>query len=121
MHVLATGKYLMTAMLLIPFRHRRILVHILNNIAPANSRVVGTEGDFTFLCTVRNDAHFSAPEVVVKQVLEPHACDKEEVPTIRTSLFNIGLASIATDFPVVLTSQAKRLVELFKQFVKRKL
>src|SRR6185503_2459528 len=41
--VLAARKNLVTAMLLIPLRDSRVLVHVFNDISPTNPRVVGTE------------------------------------------------------------------------------
>src|SRR6185295_15091878 len=108
-------------MLLIPFRDGRVLVHVLDDVSPTDTRVVSTERNFAFLSTVRDDAHFRATEVVVEQILEPHTRDKQEVPAIRTTLLDIVYATITADFAVVLTGQAKRLVKLLEEFIKRKL
>src|SRR6185369_147655 len=70
---------------------------------------------------VRDDAHFRASEIVVEEILEPHTRDKKEVPAIRTALLDIVLAAVTADFAVVLTSQAKRLVKLLEELVKREL
>src|SRR4029078_3829270 len=111
-HVLATGKNLVTAMLLIPLRNGRVLVHVLDDVSPTNPRCVSAEGDLTFLSAVRNDAHLGATEVVVEKILEPHSRDKQEVPAIRTTLLDVLFAAVTTYFAVVLASQTKRLVKL---------
>src|SRR6185369_12278689 len=85
-HVLAAGENLVTAVLLIPLRDGRVLVHVLDDVAPADTRVVRAERNLTFLRAVRDDAHFSAAEVVVEEILEPHSSDKQEVPAMRSPL-----------------------------------
>src|SRR5262245_59719180 len=62
--VLATGKNFVSAVLLIPLCDSRVLMHVFNNVPPTNTCVVGAEGDLAFLRSVRNDAHFSATEIV---------------------------------------------------------
>ena len=62
----AAGENLVTPVLFIPFRNRGVLVHVFNDIAPTDAGIVGAETDFAFLRAVRNDAHFSATEVVVE-------------------------------------------------------
>src|SRR5260370_42315544 len=81
----AFGVNLMLAMGAIPFRHGSILVHVLDNLAPPHASIVGAERNFALLRGVRNDAHFSAPEVVIEQILEPHAGNKQEVPRVRAT------------------------------------
>src|SRR5215204_522778 len=108
-------------MLLIPLCHGRVLVHVLDDVSPADTRVVSTEGNLTFLSTVGNDTHLGASEIVVEEILEPHSGDEEEVPTIGTTLIDVLYTAVATDLTVILTSQAKRLVKLLKELVKRKL
>src|SRR5690349_24962872 len=119
--VLATSENLVSTMLLIPLRDGRVLVHVLDDVSPTDSRIVGAEGNLAFLRAVRDDAHFGATEIVVEEILEPHSRDKQEVPAIRTALLDIIFAAIAADLAVVLTSQAKRLVKLLEEFVKREL
>src|SRR5687767_4591475 len=111
----------MAAMVFIPLRDSRVLVHVFNNVPPTTPRVVSTEGDLTFLRSVRNDAHLGAPEIVIEEILEPHACDKQEVPAIRTTLLDVLCIAIAADLSVVLACQAKRLVKLLEELVKGKL
>src|SRR6266446_9982536 len=65
-NVLATGEDFVTTMLLIPFRDGRVLMHMLNYVAPANASVVGAETNLTFLSSVRNDAHLRSTEIVIK-------------------------------------------------------
>ncbi len=108
-------------MLLVPLRDGRVLVHVLDDVSPTDTGVVGAEGNLAFLRAVRNDAHFRAAEVVVEEILEPHSRDKQEVPAIRTALLDVIFTTIATDFAVILTGQAKRLVELLEELVKREL
>src|ERR1043166_1566073 len=82
-------------MLLIPLRDSRVLVHVLDDVSPTDTGVVSTERNLAFLRAVRDDAHFSATEIVVEEILEPHTCDEQEVPAIRTALSDIFLAAIA--------------------------
>ena len=65
-NVFAAGKDLVTTMLFIPFCHGRVLMHMLNYVAPANAGIVGAETNLTFLSSVRNDAHLRPPEVVIE-------------------------------------------------------
>src|SRR5258708_4406377 len=67
----------------IPLGECRCHVHLLDDVAPADARVVGAEGDFTLLRGIRDDAHLGAAEVVVEQILEPHPGDEQEVPAVR--------------------------------------
>src|SRR5258705_12102035 len=80
--LLALGVNFVLAVGLVPFGHSRVLVHVLDDFAPAYAGVVRAEGNFTLLRGVRDDAHFGAAEVVVEKILEPHASDEEEVPGI---------------------------------------
>src|ERR1043166_2829241 len=104
-NVLAAGENLMASMLFIPFRHRRVLVHVFDDISPADARVVSTKADFAFLCSVRNDAHLSSTEVIIEQILEPHTGDKQEVPAVGATLRNVVLTAIATYLAVLLAGQ----------------
>src|SRR5215475_13232705 len=97
LHILAPRKDLMTSVVLIPLRHGGVLVHILDDIAPTDTGVVSAKRNLTFLGTVRNDAHFRAAEVVVEEILEPHTGDKEEVPTIASSLIDIVRCAATID------------------------
>src|SRR5579859_8034723 len=84
---LAFGVDFVFAVVLVPFGDGRVLVHVLDDLAPAYAGVVGAEGDFALLRGVGDDAHFGASEVVIEKILEPHAGDEEEVP-------RIGLAAL---------------------------
>src|SRR5262245_28800807 len=102
----------MFAVLLVPLGNAGRLVHVLDNLPPADSRVVGAEGNFAQLGGVRDDAHFRASEVVVEEILEPHSGDEQEVPRILAPLLDILEAAFALDLAVVLTRQTEGLVEL---------
>src|SRR5215210_3931673 len=91
----ALGKDFMTAMLLIPLRDGRVLVHVLDNVSPTDAGVVGAEGDFALLRAVWDDAHLRAAEIVVEEVLEPHARDEEEVPAIGAPLLDVIFRAVA--------------------------
>ena len=78
----AAGEDLVTAVLLIPLGEGGGHVHLLDDVAPADAGVVGAEADFAFLRGVGDDALLGAAEVVVEQILEPHAGDEEEVPAV---------------------------------------
>src|SRR5438270_7041892 len=104
-------------MLLIPFRDGRVLMHMLNDVAPADAGIVGAETNLAFLSSIRNYAHLRTTEVVIEKILEPHPSDEKKIPTISPSSFYIILFPIAADLAVVLTCQTKRFVELLKQFI----
>src|SRR5438552_7465915 len=72
----AASKDFVPTMLFVPLTHSRVLVHVLDDVAPANPRVVGAETDLALLSAVRNDAHLSAAEVIVEKILEPHTGDE---------------------------------------------
>ena len=57
--------------------------HLLDDVPPADPRVVGAEGDLPLLGAVGDDAHLRAAEVVVPEVLEPHAEDRGDAPLAR--------------------------------------
>src|SRR5260370_37158595 len=83
MDLLTLGVDLMLSVRLVPLGDGRILVHVLNDFAPAYARVVRAEGNFALLRGVRDDAHLGAAEIVVEKILEPHAGDEQEVPRAR--------------------------------------
>src|SRR6266446_2821101 len=97
----------MTTMLFVPFRNGCILVHVLNDIPPADPCIVSTEANLALLCAVRNNAHLRAAEVVIKQILKPHTSDKQEVPTVGAPLFDVLRAAVTPDLSVVLPGQSK--------------
>src|SRR6185312_456511 len=110
--LLTTGEDLMASVLLVPLGEGRCHVHLLDDVAPSDAGVVGAEADFTFLRGIRDDALFGTAEVVVEQVLEPHAGDEQEVPTVSAALFDVGHSTVAGNFAVVAAGCAKALVEL---------
>ena len=105
----------MPAMLFIPFPHSGVLVHMLDDIAPADAGIVSTEADLAFLSPIRDDAHLGATKIVIEQILEPHSCDEKEVPAIRAPLGDVFLAAVAIDAPVILAGQAEGLIEFLEE------
>src|SRR5579872_2218574 len=95
--LLAAGIDLMAAMLVVPLRQRGGHVHLLDDVPPADAGVVGAEADLPFLRRVRNDAALRAAEVVVEEILEPHARDEQEVPAVRAALLLILDRAVAPD------------------------
>src|ERR1051326_6751974 len=87
-HGLISRIDLMSSFLSIPFSDGGILMEIFNDLPPSNACVIGAEGDFSFLRSVRNDAHFGAAEIIVEEILEPHAGHEHEVPAVLLSLFS---------------------------------
>src|SRR5258706_1323818 len=112
---LAPGEDLVTAVLVVPLGERSGHVHLLDDVPPAHSGVVGAEADFVFLSRIRNDALLGAEEVVVEQILEPHACDEQEVPPILAAYFDVLAGSVARNLAVVFPGGAPCLVELLQQ------
>ena len=94
-NLLAAGEDFVTAVLFVPLGQRGGHVHLLDDVAPAHAGVVSAEADFAFLRGVRDDALLGAAEVVVEQILEPHAGDEEEVPAIRATLLDILHRAVA--------------------------
>ncbi len=90
-------------------------MHLLDDVPPADARVVRAERDLPFLSGVRDDAPLGAPEVVVEEVLEPHAGDEQEVPAIRPALMDVRAGAIGGNLAVVPPRRAERLVELLHQ------
>ena len=116
---LAAGKHLVAAVVFVPLSDGRVLVHVLDDISPADAGVVSTERDLAFLRAVRDDAHLGAAEIVVEQVLEPHSRDKEEVPRVLTTFLDVLGRAVGTDLSVIFARQAKRLVELLQDAAER--
>src|SRR5260370_25700559 len=81
-NIMAGGVNRVAAVFFVSFAEVGGLVHVLDDLAPADAGVVGAEGNLAFLSAVRNDAHLSASEVIVKKILEPHAFDAEHAPHI---------------------------------------
>ena len=99
-HVLAAGDDFVPALLLVPLGERRRHVHLLDDVAPAHAGVVRAEGNLAFLRGVRNDALLGAAEIVVEQILEPHAGDEQEVPAVRAALLDVVHGAVAGDLAV---------------------
>ncbi len=105
----------MPAAVLVPLRERGRHVHLLDDLPPADPRVVGAEGNLALLRAVGDDAHLRAAEVVVEQVLEPHARDEQEGPGIRTPALDVGQRATLAYLAVVAFRGAERLVELLEE------
>src|SRR5580765_3369500 len=81
-HIFGGGKYLVTAARFVPIHQRRRHVHFFHNLAPSHTCVISAKRDLAFLSCVGDDAHLSAAEVIIKQVLKPHARNKQEIPAV---------------------------------------
>src|SRR5581483_700492 len=106
-NAVAARENFVTTFLFVPLGQRGRHVHFLNDVAPAYTCVVRAERYFAFLRGVRNDALFSAAEVIIQQILEPHSRAEQEVPAIRAALFDVLQSGLAIDFAVITTSCAK--------------
>src|SRR5260370_29772361 len=62
---LAFGVDFMLAVGLVPFGDGRVLVHVLDDLAPADAGVVRAEGNFALLRGLGNNAHLHAAEVLI--------------------------------------------------------
>ena len=113
-HLLAAGEDLVAAVLLVPLGERGRHVHLLDDVAPADAGVVGAEADLAFLRGVGDDALLGAAEVVVEQILEPHAGDEEEVPAVLAALLDVFHGAVALDAAVVLAGGVEGLVHLLE-------
>ncbi len=109
-NLLAARKDLVPAVLLVPLGQSRGHVHFLNNVAPAHARVVSAEADLAFLRGVGNDALLGAPEVVIEQILEPHAGDEQEVPAVGAALLDVIHGAVALHAAVVFAGGVEGLV-----------
>src|SRR5581483_3560192 len=76
--------------------------------------VVRAEAYLTLLRRIRNDALLGAAEVVVEQILEPHARDEQEVPAILAALLDILKSTVALHAAVVLAGCVEGLVHLLQ-------
>src|SRR6266481_7761805 len=118
--LLALGVNFVFAVGLVPFGDGRVLVHVLDDFAPAYARVVRAEGNFALLGGIGDDAHFGAAEVVVEKILEPHASDEEEVPRILAALHGVVKLAIRRGLAVFLLGilgERPSLVELLEKVV----
>src|SRR5260370_30700719 len=89
LHFLAASEDFMSPMLFVPLRKRSRHVHLLDNVPPAHTRVVGAERNLAFLRGVRNNALLRPPEIVVEQILKPHPGNEQEVPAVVPTLHHI--------------------------------
>ena len=119
LHFLAAGEHLVTAVVLVPLCNGCVLVHMLDDVAPSDPRVISTERDLALLRAVGDDAHLCAAEIVVEEVLEPHPRDEQEVPRVLATLLDILDRAVRTDLPVILARQPERLVELLQDAAER--
>jgi len=110
--LLAAGKDFVTSVLLIPLGEGGRHVHLLDDVAPAYASVVCAEADFTLLRGVGNDALLGAAEVVVEQILEPHAGDEKEVPAVLAAELDVFHGAVALDAAVVFAGGVEGLVHL---------
>ncbi len=74
--------------------------------------VIGAEGNFAFLRAVRNNAHFRAAEIVVEQILKPHARDEQEVPRIGATLLDVLKRAVAVNLAGALQISLERFINL---------
>ena len=84
----------MALVFFIPFRQARGFVHVLDNLSPADTGVVSAEANLAFLCAVRDDAHFGAAEVIIEQILKPHALNTQDTPDIVRVIGRFGLHAV---------------------------
>src|SRR5213076_580952 len=68
-----------------------------------------------FLRSVRNDALLGPSEIIIEQILEPHARDKQKVPAILTPLHDIVNRPVRTNLAIILSSSVEVLVELLQK------
>src|SRR6266699_6962137 len=91
---MAGGVDWMPFVLLVPLSEVRGLVHVLDNLPPADASVVGAETDLAFLCAVGNHAHLCAAEVVVEKILKPHAFHTQDAPDVRWVVGSFGFHAV---------------------------
>src|SRR5437763_9187460 len=108
----------MPSVLVVPLRQRCSHMHLLDDVSPAHAGVVSTERNLAFLRCIRNDALLSAAEIVVKQILEPHSRDEQEVPAISAALLDVFNRSVTRHLAVVFSGCAERLVEFLQKVCK---
>ena len=115
----AAGENFVTAVVFVPLSDGRVLVHVLDDVSPADAGVVRTERNLAFLRAVGDDAHLGAAEIVVEEVLEPHSRDKQEVPRVLTTFLDVLDRAVRADLAVILARQAERFVELLQDAAER--
>src|SRR2546427_7438694 len=115
LHILPTGKDFVPPVLLVPLGERCGHVHLLDDVPPSHAGVVGAERNLAFLCGIRNDALLRPPEIVVEQILEPHAGDEQEVPSVLAPFHNVINRPLRSNLAVVTPSHVVVLIELTEQ------
>src|SRR4051812_26539157 len=110
LHALATGKNLVTPVLLIPLRQSGGHMHLLNNLPPTYPGVVSAKRDLSFLRSVWNDALLGAPKIVVKEILKPHPRHEQQVPPVASPAHNVRHRPVAGDVTIVVFGCAKAFV-----------
>src|SRR6266705_1112091 len=105
----------MPPILFVPLGQSRSHMHLLDDLTPAHTGVVRTERDLTFLSRIRDDALLGAAEVIVEQILKPHSCYEQEVPSVCATPLDVLNGSITRYLAVVLARSAKGLVEFLQK------
>src|SRR5258707_7543722 len=104
----------MTAVFLVPVGELRSQVHLLDDLSPADTRVVSAERNFALLRSIRDDAHLGATKVVIKKILKPHAGNEQEIPAIFPEALDPFTAGFYVVF-VVMFLATEFLTELSDQ------
>ena len=89
----------MAAVLFVPLGERRRHVHLLDDVAPADARVIGAERDFPFLRRVRDDAPLGAAEVVVERSWNHMPAIKRKFQRSARRISMSSLGPVAGDLP----------------------
>src|SRR5580658_2336229 len=112
LHALPAGENLMPAMLFVPLAQRGGHMHLLDDVPPTHPGVVSAKRNLTFLRGVGDDALLGPPEIVVEQVLEPHARHEQQVPAVAPATENVVHGPLARYVAVVASRSPQPLVEL---------
>src|SRR5437868_30363 len=81
-------------MLLVPLAKAGRFVHFLDDLAPADTRIVCTERNLAFLRPIWDHAHFGAAKIVIKEVLEPHSLYTEDAPFVRIIVLRLDFHAV---------------------------
>src|SRR5579864_672940 len=100
----AAGKNLMPAVLLVPLGQRGGHVHLLDNVPPSHPRVISAEGNLSLLRGVGDNALLCSAEIVVEQILEPHARHEQQVPAVAPSAQDVSHRPLTRDVAIVAPS-----------------
>src|ERR1019366_9487598 len=90
-------------------------VHLLDDVAPADAGIVGAERNLALLRGIGNDALLGAPEIVVKEILEPHAGDEQEVPAVAAAFLDVVEGAVLAYLAIILAGGPESLIELQEQ------